>query len=199
MWLLLQLSELPAGGFAHSAGLEAAHQRGGLASIESYVEQAISQAGRLGVPFVVTDAALSLADDRCDAVMSSHVGNRASRAQGRALASAAKRIFSQSFESKFMHHAPIYGALCRSLSVARCDAARLYLHGVARGVLSAAVRLGILGPLEAQRIHAANASRLETVHAASIGLGLDDAASVAPLLELYGALHDTLETRLFQS
>lgn len=199
MWLLLQLSELPAGGFAHSAGLEAAHQCGGLASIESYVAQAISQAGRLGVPFVVTDVALADADDRCDAVMSSHVGNRASRAQGRALASASNRIFSHSFASKFMHHAPIYGALCRALAVSKSDAARLYLHGVARAVLSAAVRLGILGPLEAQRIQAANAPRLEAVHAASLDLSLDAAASVSPLLELYGALHDTLETRLFQS
>jgi urease accessory protein len=74
-----------------------------------------------------------------------------------------------------------------------------WLHAGLRGVLSAAVRLGIVGPLEAQQIQAARAPVLDAVLATCGVLDVDDAAMTAPLLELFGALHDRLDGRLFQS
>jgi urease accessory protein len=59
------------------------------------------------------------------------------------------------------------------------------------------VRLGASGPLEAQRLHRDVAPLLDDVLASCVAL--DDAAQTAPILELYGSLHDRLDGRLFQS
>jgi len=61
------------------------------------------------------------------------------------------------------------------------------------------VRLGIVGPLEAQQVQASRASVLGAILASCGALDVDDAAATAPLLELFGALHDRLDGRLFQS
>jgi urease accessory protein UreF len=59
--------------------------------------------------------------------------------------------------------------------------------------VSAAVRLGKLGPSAAQRV-------LDRVRPASLpARALDDAATTAPLEELFGMFHDALPARLFQS
>jgi urease accessory protein len=74
-----------------------------------------------------------------------------------------------------------------------------YLHGTTRGILSAAVRLGLVGPLLAQRLHAERAPLLDELVDAAIHIGVDDAAQTAPLIELFAALHDRLDGRMFQS
>jgi urease accessory protein len=218
-WLLLQLADaaFPAGGFAHSAGLEAALHHGALGAageLEAFVEQVILQAGRASLPFVCAACAeparLASLDAALDAMLLSHVANRASRAQGRAFASAATRIFEPAPGSALAsiaehaqrgpaHHAAIFGAVFGALGEAPRDAAVAFLHGAARGVLSAAVRLGAVGPLEAQRLQAERAPLLERVAASSTTLDVADAAQPSPLVELYGSLHDRLDGHLFQS
>src|ERR1700749_2765699 len=92
-WLLWQLADsaFPTGGFAHSAGLEAAWQHGEVRNrneLVSFVEASLHQLGRAALPFVTAAHAeperLEEFDIFCDAFTINHVANRASRAQGRA-------------------------------------------------------------------------------------------------------------------
>src|SRR5262249_48193 len=90
-WLLLHLaaSASPAGGVAQSGGVEAAWQHGGVTDFADYVDQSVWQAGYGALPFVGAAArepeGLPALDAACDAFLTNHVANRASRAQGRAL------------------------------------------------------------------------------------------------------------------
>lgn len=212
-WLLLQLVDgaFPSGGFAHSAGLEPSLHLRGVGDLEPFVEEVLWNTGRSALPFVrsAAEAPLRLPelDALFDAACTSHVANRASRAQGRAFAGAACRIYERDdvrdigehARSGPAHHAPIFGALFGTLGIGSIDAERAWLHGVMRGVLSAAVRLGAIGPLEAQQVQASRAVVLDRIVASCRHLGVDDAASSAPLVELFGAMHDRLDGRLFQS
>jgi urease accessory protein len=73
------------------------------------------------------------------------------------------------------------------------------LYGTARGVLTAAVRLGIAGSYEAQRLQHACAPELEAVAARCQALTPEDLAQTAPLIDLWQSAHDRLYSRLFQS
>ena len=212
-WLLLQLVDgaFPSGGFAHSAGLEPSLHLRGIGDLEPFVDEVLWQSARSALPFVrrACEAPADLAElDRLfDATSTSHVANRASRAQGRALAGAARRVFEREDILRIAehvnggpaHHAPVFGAIFGTLGVTAGDTQTAWLHGVMRGVLSAAVRLGVVGPLEAQQIQATRTSALDRMLASCTQLSVDDASSTSPLLELFGALHDRLDGRLFQS
>jgi urease accessory protein len=212
-WLLLQLVDgaFPAGGFAHSSGLEVALHLRGIGDLEPFVDELMWQAGRSTLPFVTrasrSPAELASLDALYDATQTSHVANRASRAQGRALAAAASRIFEREDIARIgehareapAHHGPIFGAIFGSLGISTPVARIAYLHGILRGVLSAAVRLGIVGPLEAQQIQASRGPVLDAILESCADLDVNDAAQTAPLLEMFGALHERLDGRLFQS
>ncbi len=212
-WLLLQVVDgaFPSGGFAHSAGLEPSLHLRGVGDLEPFVDEALWQTGRAALPFVrracEAHADLAALDGLYDATQSSHVANRASRAQGRSLAGAASRVFerpemvaiAEHARSGPAHHAVIFGAVFGVVGISPEDTMMAWLHASLRSLLSAAVRLGIVGPLEAQQIQASRATVLDGVLASCGGLHVDDAAMTAPLLELFGALHDGLDGRLFQS
>jgi len=214
-WLLLQLADgtFPSGGFAHSGGLEAITVLGGLTPSTSatvdFLDATLRQIGRASLPFVRAAAAepgrLLELDDAFDATLPLSGPNRSSRAQGRALASAASRIWemlvpiAEHARGGPGHHAPVFGAVFGTLGVGAEDTLAAYLHGAARGVLSAAVRLGLLGPLEAQRLHAARGPLLDALLDAARHIEPGQAAQTAPLLEIYAALHERLDGRMFQS
>jgi len=75
----------------------------------------------------------------------------------------------------------------------------MFLFGVARGTLSAAVRLGITGTTDAQRILSERAADLDLAIRRCSDLAIDDAAQTSPLIDLWHASHDRLYSRLFQS
>jgi urease accessory protein len=95
--------------------------------------------------------------------------------------------------------APVLGASLATLGVARDDALQLHLHATARGVVSAAVRLGIAGPGEAQRLQAASAATQRAVLAECADLDPAEQCQTAPLVDLLGAGQDRLYSRLFTS
>ena len=216
-WLVWQLADsaFPAGGFAHSYGLEAAWQQGEVnaASLASFVRDGIAQAGQSGLPFVLAahddPDSLFVIDDRCDAFLRNPVANRASRVQGRAWIGTVERSFPREEVRALAdavkarpgsrHFGPIFGAMLRALAIEREDAARLFLFGAARGMLSAAVRLGITGTTDAQRILAERSGDLDRTIQRCGDLAIDDAAQTSPLLDLWQASHDRLYSRLFQS
>ena len=233
-FLLWQLADsaFPTGGFAHSAGLEAAWQHGEVRNrgeLLSYVEASLQQLGRAALPFVSTahdePQRLEELDRLCDAFTSNHVANRASRAQGRAFLSAVERIFKVGQASSLSgepmsaskvapsapagtgrmpvlpcaHLAPVFGASLRWLDVPRDTALRLFVFNHLRGLIAAAVRLNIVGPMEAQSLQQHLSSPAEALLQRSVHLTLDDLAQTTPLLDLWQGAQDRLYSRLFQS
>jgi len=229
-WLLWQLgdSAFPTGGFAHSAGLEAAWQHGEVrnrSELTSFVEASLHQIGRAALPFVTAahtePERLEEFDALCDAFTTNHVANRASRAQGRAFLSAVQRIFAVGQASclspylshpkhlqretggtpvlRFSHFACVFGALTRQLELPRDTASRLFFFNHLRSILAAAVRLNIIGPMEAQTLQHQLSSAAEEVLNRCDSLTLDDIAQTSPLFDLWQGAQDRLYSRLFQS
>lgn len=217
-WLAWQLvdSAFPTGGFAHSAGVEAAWQHGILAdepALRAFAQLSLEQAGRAALPLLAaahrqpTD--FPTIDSLCHALLSNHVANRASTKQGRALLSTAAATFdlpalrelkASVYADKLPGHlAPVFGVITRTLDVPLDAAMRLHLYTTLRGVTSSAVRLGIIGPLQAQRIQRDLAGHAADVAERSASLTLDDLAQPAPFLDMLQATQDRLYSRLFQS
>jgi urease accessory protein len=204
-WLIWQLADsaFPTGGFAHSAGLESACQQGEVDSVEQFVRHSITQSGRGALPLVGAahecPGDLSELDALCDAFLSNFVANRASRIQGRAFLLAARRAFPSLPDFSATHYAPLFGGVCRALGVSRRTTQALFLHIACRGVLAAAVRLGIIGSNAAQRLQADVAPHLEQTLAQCERLSPEDIAQAAPLIDLWQSMHDRIYSRLFQS
>lgn len=217
-WQLLQIADsaFPTGGFAHSSGLEAAihHGRARTADgLAAYVREHLWNVGRASLPFVAAafDAPGDVwtLDAWVDATLTSHVANRASRTQGRTFLAACERVFEEPAvallsarartRASAAHIAPMFGASLAALGVERDHALGLHLYVALRGVTSAAVRLGIVGPHEAQRLQRRHGETLDAVLAECARLTPGEAAVVAPLLDIMGATHDCLYVRLFQS
>lgn len=250
-FLVLQLADsaFPAGGFAHSGGLEAARAAGELVGVAgeragdgagAAIGRAVAQAARLLGPAVhavaMAPARFEVVDRHLDTVVLGQVPNRASRAQGRALLGAACRSFEVPALLELeaaarsggwpLHHAPVLARVARELGVAADEVVPLHLHLVARGLLSAGVRLGLFGPFEAQRLQrelgprlaelaariaagpavdaggaelGAGGAELGAERAGSSGGPEPEAVQIDPVLELLSGLHDRLYSRLFQS
>ena len=217
-WLLWQLADsaFPVGGFAHSGGLEAAWQSGEIASREElvgFLQASLTQWARGAVPFLAAVHAapqrLKELDRYCDAFLSNHIANRASRLQGQSLLLACERIFDSAAIAELRrqllqqdlpgHLAPTFGAVTRLLELSRGAAVRLFLFSLLRGAVTSAVRLGISGPLEAQAIQHRLGPSAEAAAILGLSLPLDDLAQTAPILDLLQGAQDRLYSRLFQS
>lgn len=217
-WRVLQLADsaFPTGGFSHSAGLEAAAQQGEVPdaqALRTFLEGVLWQAGHGSLPFLRAaygpEADAAWLDRWCDAFLSNHVANRASRTQGRTLVATAARIFPEEelqrlhaairARALLAHHAPMFGFTLRTLQVPLEQAQELFLHLTLRGVASAAVRLGLLGPHEAQRLQHELAGVQNAVLDRCGSLPLSELSQPSPLIDLLGATHDRLYSRLFQS
>jgi urease accessory protein len=215
-WLTWQIvdSAFPTGTFAHSWGLEAAWQQGevgDLAALRAFLDRSIRQTAHASVPLV--NAAyhaperLEELDGLAEAFLINAVANYASRVQGRTLLGTVARIWpcaaiddvqARSVTTR-AHVAPITGAAFRAIGVPLTTVQRVVLYGAARGVLSAAVRLGIAGSYEAQRVLFECGPSLERTAAACADWSDDDLAQTEPLIDLLQAAHARLYSRLFQS
>jgi urease accessory protein len=209
---LLQLADsaFPAGTFAHSGGFEALRQLGqlkGEAALVLRLEELCWSVSMAALPFL--DAAFGgaacLADARCDAFLSNHVTNRASRAQGQAFLVAAEAMLGTAEVSALRTSLPcghVAVATGAALSTAGCsleDVRRLFLFGAVRSAMSAAVRLGVTGPLRAQHVLLKLHPVMDRALEASAGRAMQEAASASPLLDLAQGAQDRLYSRLFQS
>ena len=215
-WLTWQIvdSAFPVGAFAHSWGLETAWQAGHVddeRALDRFLTESIQQTGWSVLP-VMTAAhrapeRLAALDALSDAFLTNAVANRASRVQGRALAATAARIWPSPALTSLQtglqdirtHVAPVSGVVFRSLGLAEEVAQRAVLHGAARGVLSAAVRLGIVGSYRAQRMQHEATPCLDATLARCRGLAAEEICQTAPLIDLLQGAHDRLYSRLFQS
>lgn len=217
-WTLWQLADsaFPAGGFAHSGGLEAVTHCGEIQSagaLGSFIRTALSQLAHGALPFVRAGfearEPFESIDRLYDAFTPNHVSNRASRAQGRALLASAEKSFGHASlgalrETVILqrlpgHLPPVFGAVARALDLDREASLCLFVFIQVRGWVGSAVRLGIVGPLQGQAIQHQFAAHAPAIVSLGAACDLKDAAQTAPLLDLYQSGHDRLYSRLFQS
>ncbi|MFC6935088.1 urease accessory protein UreF [Actinomadura yumaensis] len=222
--LLLADSRLPAGGHAHSGGLEPAVAAGAVTDVD---ELADFLRGRLATAGLVAAALAAAAcaaladrteggpgwaglDREADARTPSPAQRRASRAQGRSLLRVARAAWPHSSLDALgsaapdgPHHPLVLGAAAASAGGGPADAAAIAAYGAVTGPASAAVRLLGLDPLAVNRALAALAPRVDAVAAEAAGCargpwsGLP--APSAPLLDLHAENHLRSDLRLFES
>jgi urease accessory protein len=198
------------------AGLEAIWQhrriQGG-ENLESYLRAQLHQTAHAAIPFAVAahrePSRLATFDALCDAFLSNHVARRASTAQGQAFIMAASKAFKRN-ELAVIHHdirarriaghiAPVFGAATAALGLSSTDAARLFLFLSLRGLISAAVRLGVVGPLEGQEVQWRMSVLAESLLESAISRPIESGAQTAPILDVLQGTQDRLYSRLFQS
>lgn len=207
-------SAFPTGAFAHSWGLEAAWQHGEIPDVPALVrfaEATVLQTATgvlplMNVAYRQPDRWEEL-DERAQAFMTCAVANRASRQQGRTFLATAARVWpgermqarQQQGSRLWMHLGPVAGVVFQQLDVPVTTARELLVFGALRGVFTAAVRLGIVGSYEAQRLQYDSIPRMHELCGRAAHFDEDDLSLTSPIEDLFQAAHDRLYSRLFQS
>lgn len=217
--LLLADSRLPAGGHAHSGGVEPAVSAGAVGDV---AELADFLRGRLATSGLVSAALAAAAcahasaapswtwerlDVEADARTPSPAQRRASRAQGRSLLRAAGKTWPHPALDALAvlrepHQPLVQGAASAAAGGTPHDAAAISAYGAVTGPASAGVRLLGLDPLAVHRVLAELADDVDAVAAEAAGGGGDWAALPAlsaPVLDLYAEQHMGADLRLFES
>jgi urease accessory protein len=212
----------PAGGFAHSFGLETYVQDGAVtnrAGLEAFVSAHLE--GSAGpADAVATATAVRIAnardlpgwvslDARLEAMKVVPEGRAASRQMGRQTLRVAAATSDDAFVAELAravddglaagHHATVLGAALGRAGAGPHDAAAALLYSTAALLVGAGLRLIALGQLEGQRVLTAMRPRIARLAAAAAAAAPDDMWSFNPGLELAGIRHAALEARLFRS
>lgn len=217
-WLIWQVldSAFPVGGFAHSGGLEAAVQLGVVTdadSLDAFVRTSCGQAAKLSAPFVAavvtTPRDFDALNARYDTLLVNDPANRASRALGAAVLAAGEAVIGPGelravrkatrAARQFVHLPCAFGLLARAIGLDETQAVDAFLFQQARSQLSAAVRLGVVGPMQAQTMLAGLGNTRGQWIALALHTTPDEAAQTAPMLDLLQSLHERLYSRLFNS
>lgn len=235
-WVVWQLTDslLPVGAFAHSSGLESALQAGLIASnrhLCAYIETVLENTTSLLLPFVYAAHQNAAAfkeeegeeggkeaverwvelDGLLHAMMTNHVGRKASQSLGASLLRVAAQLFPEAQmvakvrrKSKaakvHLHQAPLFGTICGALGLPSQTTLRIFLFTTLRDVLSAATRLNVVGPLEAATCQRQLAVKAEELLREGRGRReVGEACGVAPIMELVQGGHDRLFSKLFSS
>jgi urease accessory protein len=216
--LLLADGRFPAGGYAHSGGLEPIIEAGrvhDVASLESFLRGRAATAGLVaaGVAAAACGALtdgdsvrLDLLDAEADARMPSPAQRATSRQLGRQLLRVLHTIRPDPRLAALgptPHQPVVLGAAAASFDLGRVEAAMLALHESIAGPAAAAVRLLSLDPFATHACLSRVGDELgilaSTAAAASHG-DLDDLpAAGTPLLDVAAERHTTVEMRLFAS
>jgi len=221
---LLQFADglFPAGGFAHSFGLETYAQEGRVrtrADLEAFVaaqlEGAAGPADGVAVALVSRlaaseDVGATMAlDAQLDAMKLVPEFRAASAQMGRQTLRVAQALGEDGFLTALAravdegrtpgHHPVAFGAALGRASVAAEDAVTAYLHSTAALLVGAGLRLIALGQLDGQRVLAAMRPRIARLATRAAAATADDMWSFHPGIELAGLRHPTLDMRLFRS
>jgi urease accessory protein len=226
--LLLADGRLPAGGHAHSGGIEAAVRDGrvhDLSTLESFLRGRLRTAALVAAAFAAVacqagrdalltpgvqhgvrrDAGARAAelDAAYDARTPSPALRRASRAQGRALLRAGAVMWTLPACRPDTHHAVALGIVAAAAGLRPRDAALAAVHGSVSGPAAAAVRLLALDPYPVQRVLARLSAECDETANVAAGFASADAddlpAASAPLLDIGAEAHASWEVRLFAS
>lgn len=217
-WLVWQLADaaFPAGGLAHSGGVEAAAKWGELNGIDrfrDFLQAQLTQTAHTLAPpmhaaWQCPEKAAAI-DRFCQAFIRNHVANRASRAQGKAFLLSAEAAFDlavcrqmrDEIRCQRMHgHFPVvFGTVAKALEIDAAQAIGLFLYIALRGMISSGVRLNVVGPLEGQALQYELGPFAAALAERCRHFDLRSMAQTAPLADLLQASQDRLYSRLFQS
>lgn len=221
---ILQFADgfFPAGGFAHSFGLETYTQAGtirdraGLAAfLRAHLEGSSGPADAVAVACSARWAAgddlaacLEL-DQRLEAMKCVPEFRAASRQMGRHTARVAAALGHDAFVNGLAraidegtspgHHAVVFGAATGRRGADPTTAALAFLHSTTALLINAALRLLPIGQIEGQQLLAGLRPLIASLAAAAATLGPDDMWSFAPGLDIAGCRHAALDLRLFRS
>jgi urease accessory protein len=98
-----------------------------------------------------------------------------------------------------LHYLMVFAATLRAGNVSLGDAQSLLLHMALRDQLGAAVRLGLLGSLQAQKLHRRYIGVGERYRGLRKDWSHGMAMRAAPMIDLAQASHPNLYSKLFQS
>ena len=202
--LLLADGRWPGGGYAHSGGLEPAVAEGAVhdaSTLQSFVEGRTVANG----PFeawiaaqACAGASLPLLNARYEARTPSPAQRKASASLGRGLLRSSARIWPELRAHATAHQPVAVGIVARCVGLSPVDAARLALHALVMGPLSAAPKLFSIDTADALRIAVALAPAIDRIAQAA-----DSPDAPAPrstfFAEQLAEAHATWTTRLFAS
>lgn len=94
-------------------------------------------------------------------------------------------------------HPVIFGAVSAIAGLSTENAVVAFVHGLVTSILSAAIRLSVLGHLQAQQILRYLAPVMERVWDTASGMSLSQMGSGTPFIDLAQMHHEKLDQRLF--
>lgn len=216
--LLLADGRFPAGGYAHSGGLEPSITLGTVhdpASLTAFLEGRLRTTGFVAAAFAAAAATamrardadrLRMLDAELDARMPSPAQRATSRQLGRQLLRALQAVMpcpDFGLLDRRVHQPVVLGAGAAVLGLGPHDAAAAALHEAAAGPAAAAVRLLSLDPFQTHAILVRLASLLDDLAEAAVSCSSGDPEDLpawgAPLLDLAAEQHQRREGRLFAS
>jgi len=208
--LVLADGRLPAGGHAHSGGLEAAVAAGrvsDLAGLRGFLRGRLATSGIVSASFAAVGCARTKEwfdlDAGLDARTPSPALRKASRAQGRALMRAGRAMWPMPAAGREPHHPVALGLVAAAAGLTPREAAVAAAYGTLTGPATAGVRLLGLDPYGVHAMLAELAGECDRIAedaAARINDPVDALpAAGAPLLDIGAELHATWEVRLFAS
>ncbi|MDP9796259.1 urease accessory protein [Catenuloplanes nepalensis] len=209
--LVLADGRLPAGGHAHSSGLEAQVSAGRvrtIADLDGFLTGRLATGGLVAATFAAAacarTAALEDLDFGLEVRTPSPALRTASRAQGRALLRAGRAMWTVPPPHRADVHQPVaFGLVASAAGLEPEHAAVAAAYGTISGPASAAVRLLGLDPYAVHALLARLAAECDAVAATALthlGRSVDDLpADGAPLLDIGAEHHATWEVRLFAS
>ncbi|MDO7875047.1 urease accessory UreF family protein [Hymenobacter sp. ASUV-10] len=210
-------SAIPTGSFAYSYGLESSISLDLVrddTGLRNYLYAYLQQAGSFELPFITScfqtelSALLPIAEDY-DAQLLVPNLHRASAVQGRTWLRLLNSFYpeanlpeiSEWFAAQELppHFTLVFALALQCTGYALAEVQTMYLHMLLRDQLSAAIRLGLLGPLEGHRLQHDFYAVFEHVLAGQEGKEYGEATRSAFLLEVAQVLHEDLYTKLFQN
>src|SRR5579864_256387 len=204
----------PTGGFSYSHGLEAAAADGAVQdreSLERWIAAVVAKgSGRVDADILrdawraataCDDAALAEANRRGCAYRASAELALESSQQGAAFVAAYEASWTKVTVTRAdeVCHAAAFGAAAARAGIGLSEALTGYLHAFAANLMSAGLRLGIIGQNDGQRILAALEPIVATAVTAALARGAEDFGSATFATDLASMAHETQYSRLFRS
>ncbi|WP_310393305.1 urease accessory UreF family protein [Hymenobacter sp.] len=212
-------SALPTGSFAYSYGLESSITFGLITTpfaLRNYLYSYLQQAGSAELPFIHSAFHLTekspdfqIVAEEYDAQLLVPGLYKASAAQGRnwlklltAFYPAAQlETITQWFTTQGIppHFTLVFALALQRVSFALGELQAMYLHMLLRDQLSAAIRLGFLGPLEGHQLQHDFYAVFEHIIAVNADKEFGEATRSAFLLDAAQVLHAEMYSKLFQN